>query len=125
MNGSIPPADSHRTPWAALRRPVSIVVEDGAEATVLREQGVAAVAEQVEVERLVALPLAVALDLDRDGLRRLAGGERQLAGPGDVVVVAGRGGAVDGPERHGHGLIVRGGKCDGEREQGRLALLAL
>src|SRR5262249_20100637 len=72
----------------------SIVVQDRADAAVPGEQRVAAVAEQVEVERLVGLPLVVALDLDGDRLGRLAGGEGQRAGPRDVVVVAGRGGAV-------------------------------
>ena len=50
----------------------SIVVQDRAEAAVLGEERIAAVAEQVEVERLVGL-LAVALDFDGDGLRCLAG----------------------------------------------------
>ena len=81
----------HETPPDTGR---SIVVEDRADAAVLGEQRVAAVAEQVQVERLVGLLLAVALDLDRDGLRRLAGGEGQRAGLGDVVAVARRGGAV-------------------------------
>ena len=75
-------------------RGTSIVVQDRAEAAVLGEQRVAAVAEQVPVERLVGLLLAVALDFDGDGLGRLAGGEGQRAGPGEVVVVAGPGGAV-------------------------------
>jgi len=52
----------------------SIVVEDRADATILGEQRIAAVAEQVQVERLVRFLLAVALDFDRDRLRRLAGG---------------------------------------------------
>ena len=63
----------------------SIVVQDRAQAAVLCEQRVAAEPKQVEVERLVGLLLAVALDLDGDGLRRLAGGEGQRAGLGDVV----------------------------------------
>jgi hypothetical protein len=58
----------------------SVVVQDRAEAAVLGEQRIAAVAEQVQVERLVGLPLAVALDFDRDRLRRLAGVEAQRAG---------------------------------------------
>src|SRR5262245_30261779 len=91
----------------------SIVVQDRAEAAVPGEQGIAAEAEQVEGERLVGLPLAVALDLDRDRLRRLAGGEGQRAGPGDVVVVAGRGGAVHGAVRHRHWLVVGGRERDG------------
>src|SRR5262249_10140380 len=65
----------------------SVVVQDRAEGAVLGEQRVAAEPEQVEVERLVGLLLAVTLDFDRDGLGRLAGGERQRAGLGDVVVV--------------------------------------
>src|SRR3954471_13813368 len=47
----------------------SVVVQDRADATGLGEQRVAAVAEQVEVEGLVRLPLVVALDLDRDRFR--------------------------------------------------------
>src|SRR5262249_48958723 len=70
-----PPAEHQLNPRAVCRLATSIIVEDGGEATALREQGVAAVPEQVEVERLVGLPLAVALDLDGDGCRRLAGGE--------------------------------------------------
>ena len=59
-----------------------------ADAAVLGEyRRVGTVAEQVEVECLVILLLAVALDFDGDGLRRLAGGEGQRAGLGDVVVV--------------------------------------
>ena len=46
---------------------------------VRNEQGVAAQPGQVQVERLGGLLLAVALDLDRDGLRRLAGASRGLA----------------------------------------------
>jgi hypothetical protein len=46
----------------------SIIVQNRANAAALGEQRVAAVAEQVEVERLVGLLLAVALDLDGDGL---------------------------------------------------------
>jgi hypothetical protein len=51
----------------------SIVIQDRADATILAEQRIAAVAEQVQVERLVGLLLVVALDFDRDRLRRLAG----------------------------------------------------
>jgi len=53
----------------------SIVVQDGADAAILGEQRIAAVAEQVQVERLVGLLLAVAVDDNRDRLRRLAGVE--------------------------------------------------
>jgi hypothetical protein len=59
------------------RRPLlsrSIVVEDRAEASPLGEQRIAAVAEQVQVEFLVGLLLAVPLDFDRDRLGRLARG---------------------------------------------------
>jgi len=58
----------------------SIVVEDRADATILGEQRIAAVAEQVQVERFIGLLLAVAFDFDGDGLRRLAGVEGQRAG---------------------------------------------
>jgi hypothetical protein len=63
----------------------SIVVQDRADVAVLGEQGIAAQAELIEVERLIGLPLAVALDFDGDGLDRLDGGEGQRAGLGDVV----------------------------------------
>src|SRR5262245_42638305 len=74
----------------------SIVVQDRADAATPGEQRIVAEAEQVEVERLVGLLLAVPLHFDGDGLRRLAGGEGQPAGPGDVVVVAGSGRVVRG-----------------------------
>ena len=63
-----------------------IVVQNRAGAGVLGEQRVAAEAEQIEVKRLVGLLLVIALDFDRDGLRRLAGGESQRAGLGDLVL---------------------------------------
>jgi hypothetical protein len=58
----------------------SIIVQDRADAAILSEQRIAAIAEQIEVERLVGLLPAVPLDLDGDGLRRLAGGKGQRAG---------------------------------------------
>src|SRR5947209_14519009 len=61
----------------------SIVVQDRAEATILGKPRIAAVAKQVQIEDLVGLLLAVALDFDGDRLRRLAGGEGQRAVPGD------------------------------------------
>src|SRR5262249_2678755 len=97
---------------------------DRADAAVLREQRVAAVAEQVEEERLVGLLLAVAVDDDGDGLRRLAGGEGQRAALGDVVVVAGRGGAVHGAELHRYRLIVGDRERDRQYEQRRLFAVA-
>src|SRR5262249_6333432 len=103
--------------------PSSIVVQDRAEAAVLREQRIAAEAEKVEVERLVGLLLGVALDLDGDGLAGLAWLEGQRAGLRDVIAVAGGGGAVHGLEGHRHRLVVGGRKRDREREQGRLVLL--
>src|SRR5262245_61364783 len=74
-------------PQRLLCRSQIIVIQDRAEPARVGEQRVAAVAEQIEVERLVGLLLAVALDLD--GLGRLAGGEGQRAGLGDVVTFAG------------------------------------
>src|SRR5262249_20434172 len=74
----------------------SVVVQDRAATAVLGEHRVATVAEQVEVEVLVGFPFAVALHLDRDGLGRLAGGEGQRAGPGEVVAVARRRRTVHG-----------------------------
>src|SRR4051812_46563803 len=82
--GSVPLCGSVR-----MRLSPSIVVQDRADAAAPGEQRVAAEPEQVEVERLIGLPLAVTLDFDGDRLRRLAGGEGQRAGLGDVVVVAG------------------------------------
>src|SRR5262245_9166759 len=96
MSESIPPACGSRNTRAAGDRQNrgSIVVQDRADAAALGEQRIAAVAEQVNEERLIRFSLAVALDLDGDGLCRLAGGEGQRAGLGDVVVVARGGGAV-------------------------------
>ena len=57
--------------------PESVIVEDRAEAAILGEQGIVRqgpIAEQVQVERLVGLLFAVALDFDGDGLARLARG---------------------------------------------------
>ena len=73
MDQSTPPKEGNRHPRAVSRRETSIVVEDRAEAAGFGEQRIAAVAEQVQVERLVRLYLAVAVDLDGDCLRRLAG----------------------------------------------------
>src|SRR5438270_9803184 len=98
----------------------SVVVQYRTDAAILGEQRIAAVAEQVEVERLVGLLLAVALDFDRDRLRRLAGGEGQRAGLGDVIAVARRRGAVHGAVRHRHRLIVGGRERDREGEERRL-----
>src|SRR3954466_2265962 len=49
----------------------SIIVQNRPEAATLGEQRIAAVAEQVQVERLVALHFAVSRDFDNDGLCRL------------------------------------------------------
>src|SRR5262249_45211046 len=65
-----------RTPPAAFIPSRSVVVQNRANAAALGEQRVAAVAEQVEVEVLVGLLLAVAVDRDGDGLRRLPSGQR-------------------------------------------------
>src|SRR5262249_37136827 len=107
-------------PW---RR--SIVIPDRAHATAPGEQRIAAVAEQIDAERLVRLPLAIAVDRDRDRLGRLAGGKGQRPGLCDVVVVTRGRGAIGGAVRHRHGLVVGGRERDREREQGRLPLLAL
>src|SRR5688500_15753486 len=68
-----------------LCRRLPVVVQDRADATILREQRVDAEPKQVEVKRLVELALVVTLDFNRDRLDRLAGGESQGAGLGDVV----------------------------------------
>ena len=68
-----------------LRREL-IIVQDRGDAAVLGEQQIAAVAEQIQVEVLVGLLLAVAVDLDGDRLRRLAGGEGQCAGLGESLL---------------------------------------
>ena len=88
MKESIPPAEGHRNPRALWSCASSFVVQNRADAAILGEQRVAAEAEQVQVERLVALLVVVALYFDGDDLRRLAGGEGQRAGFGDVVGVA-------------------------------------
>src|SRR5262245_20080797 len=105
---------------AGVKTTRSFVAEDRADAAILRDNRVDAGAEQVQIERLVGLLLVVALDLDRDGLRRLTGEERQRAGFGRVVVVARLGGAVHGGERHRHGLIVGARERDCKCEQGGL-----
>src|SRR5262245_41487993 len=71
-----------------MQQRLSIVIQDRADAAVLGEQRIAAEAEQVEVEGLAGFFLAVALNLDDDGLDRFSRGEGQCAGLGDVVVVA-------------------------------------
>ena len=93
------PADRYRNPRAVVT--CSIVVQDRAVTAALREQPIAAQPEQVEIERLAGLLLVVRIDFDGDGLRRFAGSEDQGAGIGGVIIVAGRGGAVDGLERTG------------------------
>src|SRR5436305_87500 len=65
LGGKAPP------PLSATAR--SVVVQDRADAAILGEQRAAAVAEQIQVEVLVGLLLAVAVDDDRDRLGRLAG----------------------------------------------------
>src|SRR5262245_26182262 len=102
-----------RTPTATSHAR-SVVVEDRAGATILGEQRVAAAAEQVQVEVLVGLLFAVAVDGDRDRLRRLTGEEGQRAGFGDVVVVGRRGCSVGGAVRHRHRLVVGDRERDGE-----------
>src|SRR5262249_40643250 len=83
---STPPLDRPRHRRAANGREPSVVVEDRADAAQLGEQRVAAVAELVQAERLVGLPLAVAPDSDGDGLARLIqGDDGQRAGCGGVV----------------------------------------
>src|SRR5262245_16223041 len=89
MDESTPPEDGDGPPRAVSRLATSSGVQDRVEASVPGEQRVAAEPEQVEVERLLGLLLAVAVDDDRDRLGRLAGGEGQRASLGDVTVVAG------------------------------------
>src|SRR5262249_46097655 len=60
-----------------------------------------------------------------DGLRRLAGVEGDGSGLGDVVVVTRLGGAVRRLEQYRHGLVIGRRERDREREQRRLAPLAL
>src|SRR5262245_5201937 len=113
--------------WAVRTPPatwfeLAIVVQDRADAAPRLEQRIAAVAGQVQVEGLVRLTPGVAPDFDRDRLGGLAGGEGQRAGPGDVVVVAGRRRAVHRAERHRHRLVVGDREADREDE---LRLLAV
>ena len=68
-----PPADGHRNPRAAGKCSASIIIQNRAGAAALGEQRIVAVAEQVEVERLVGLLLVIAVDHDGDRLRRLPG----------------------------------------------------
>src|SRR5262249_42744231 len=104
-----------------LRAVPSVVVQDRTEATILGEQRIAAVIEQLQVERLVSLLLAIALHFYRDGPRRLAGEKGQRTGLGDVIL-ARLGRAVHGTERHRHRLIVGRRERDGEGEQRTLIL---
>ena len=67
-------------PAGGRYEPLSIVVENRADAATLREQGVAAIAEQVQVECLVGLLLAVAVDNDGDRLGHGTGRESQSDG---------------------------------------------
>src|SRR6266511_1144503 len=60
----------------------------GAEAALLGEQRIAAEAEQVEVERLVGLPLVVALPFDGDRLRGLAVRGQGLVMPARMPCIA-------------------------------------
>src|SRR5262245_5327375 len=111
------------SPHGAARVSPSIVVQDRAEA-ILLEQRIAAEAEQVEVERLVGLLLAVAVDFDGDRLRRLAGDEGQGAGLGAVVIVAGRGGTVQASGAAGGWSRVSPSSpssLDGQRQRYRIA----
>src|SRR5262249_2658605 len=85
-----------------------VVVPNRADASTLREQRIAAIAEQVEVECLVGLSLAIAFDFNRNGLCRLAGVESHRPGLSDVVVVARLRGAVHRVVRHRYRLVVGG-----------------
>jgi hypothetical protein len=58
-----------RTPPAASHAR-SVIVQDRADAARVGEQRIAAVAEQVEVEGLVRVLLAVVLDFDGEGRRQ-------------------------------------------------------
>src|SRR5262249_23256908 len=97
-----------RTPAGRSLPFSSIVVQDRAEAAVLGEDRIAAVAEQVEVERLVGLLLSVALDFDGDGLGRLAGVEGQRAGPGDFLFSLRENAIAKEP---GRAILSAGGVC--------------
>src|SRR5437773_5032004 len=74
QEGLLRGSDPHRTSSPTVR---SIVVQDRAEAATLGEQRVAAVTEQVQVERLLRFLLRVAVYHDGDSLGGLAGGEGQ------------------------------------------------
>jgi len=54
----------------------------------------------VDVERLVAFSSALSLHGEHDVLGRLAGGDVQRIGLGDVVVIVGRGSAICHALRH-------------------------
>jgi hypothetical protein len=58
-----------RTPPAASH-PRTVIVQDRGDPALVGEQRIAAVAEQVHVERLVRVILAVVLDFDGDGRRQ-------------------------------------------------------
>jgi hypothetical protein len=69
----------------------SVIIQDRPNAAPLVEQRVAAVAEEVQVVELVGFPVAVAVDLDRDRLARLARQEGQRAAGRQVVPAGNRG----------------------------------
>src|SRR5439155_425323 len=94
----------------------AVVVGDGAQALVVADGGVRRV-RQVDGERLVALERRVAVDQDRDGLRGLAGGERQRVAVRRVVAGR-RGGPVRGGVVHGGGDFGGPGLGDREGEAG-------
>src|SRR5262249_12993476 len=91
---------------------VIIVIEDGAKALAVPDNGVDG-AGQIDEEGLVGLDLRVALDRDGDGLAGLARRERQGPGRGFVVVTrpgrAVRGAVADG-DRPGCGFRQRDGE---------------
>src|SRR5262245_66314588 len=68
LDEGTPPQEGYRHPRAVRGLATSIVVEDRAEAAVLRELSIAAEHEQAQVERLVALRLGVDLSFDVDRL---------------------------------------------------------
>src|SRR4051812_17520305 len=72
-----------------------VVTQNDAEPLVVQQKGVDRPAE-VNEEGLVRILLSVRVDHDRDGHGRFARGEGERPGNRDIVVAAGRGGAVCG-----------------------------
>ena len=90
-----------------------LIVDDGHDPLLVEYNGIGRAAE-VDVELLVALGDAVAIDGDRDHLTRLTGVERERPGGSEIITAGDRCVAVGRGEVDGGGNVVRGRKSDDE-----------